>query len=415
MSATYNAVTLDGKEHTGLDLFMIKQWYFSRRLRPDSFVQSPETGEWKLLKSLFNPAEWEAEEREVRGLGPNESVFKVTTSPQQLRPLPEPVVPYHYDRDNELGLRTAAILLFINAAVTLFTIAFQSWRPATGTHISVAWGFSILIDVGVGAKLLGSDNASRWKKFLLFRVSLGALLGLGLMVVGPFDSFRLIGLLQLIFTASFFLLLVGEASRARVFSGVTGFAVSICGIVGLLLFFSAAGGAMKQEILKKALTTRSYSDAESAVTMDLPYGWVMLPVDSDLAPMPEARMVAAQPDSNSYAALLIVQNHSAPDLDTVLSSVMTQKRKQDESMAELQRVNAPIGRLEGRKAVLSWQYKGKPIKGSMTVAHNGTYYVVLLEWCLAEDYEKSVSQFAALENSASVGEPRPDPFASRER
>ncbi len=168
MIATYKAITLDGQEHSDLDLFTLKQWYFARRLRPDSFVLSSETGEWKLLKNLFDPAEWEAEERQKRGLGPGESIYKTPTSPHQLTRLPEATsqTPYRSDRTNELGLRAAGILLFINAACTFISLALLASRSAGSSHSSSAWGFSILMDLAVGAKLFQSDNASRWQKWL---------------------------------------------------------------------------------------------------------------------------------------------------------------------------------------------------------------------------------------------------------
>ena len=144
--------------------------------------------------------------------------------------------------------------------------------------------------------------------------------------------------------------------------------------------------------------------------MELPAGWVMLPAINPVTNIPEANMIAAHPESHSFAALLIVRNSQGPDLEEALSRMVDQRRKSDPTVVEIKRVNAQFGRLDGRKALLDWEYKGTKAKGSVSVAHSGPYYFVLIEWCLAETYAKSRPQFAALENGASAGEPAPNQF-----
>src|SRR4030095_5234886 len=119
MSTSYKAITLDGQEHTLPDLFTLKQWYFARLLRPDSFVFAPEVGEWKLLKNVFDPSEWEAEERKVRGLSATDSIHRTAIAPQHFRheEAARPQAPYTY-RENGQGLRTAGVLMLINVLVT---------------------------------------------------------------------------------------------------------------------------------------------------------------------------------------------------------------------------------------------------------------------------------------------------------
>ncbi len=146
--------------------------------------------------------------------------------------------------------------------------------------------------------------------------------------------------------------------------------------------------------------------------MDLPTGWVMLPPDNPVVPHKDANMIAVHPDTDSYATLVIVRNSGGPTLDVVLSNVVAEQRKHDPSVVELERANSLFGRLDGRKATLTWQFQGKQIKGDVTVARNGSYYIFLNEWCAAESYSKSRPQFAALENSASAGEPQPEPFTA---
>ena len=417
MLTTYKAVTLDGQEHSDLDLFTLKQWFFARRLNPNCLVLSSETSEWKQLKNLFDPAQWEEEERKTRGLGPNDSVYKALISSQPLRHPPKTTfqMPVQYDRPNELGLRAAGILLFINAACTLASLAVLAVQSGNSSKSSRAWGLSILLDVVVGAKLLTSENAGRWQKVALVRVSLGALLfGMVFMIIGPTDTMRMLGFLEVVFASSFYILLIGQASRARVKVGVLTFVISICGLVGVLALYGQSGDASaKREILKYALPTRSFRDVPSGSELTLPDGWVMLPIDNPIIPIPDANMMAVHADTLSYASLRIVKVTDWLSLDLVLSDLVAEQQKDNLSIVEVDRVNSLFGKLEGRKASLTWQYQGKALKGEVSVARNGAYNIVLTEWCAAATYSKSRPQFAALEKAAFAGAPEPVPWPGR--
>jgi hypothetical protein len=418
----YKAVTLDGQEHAGLDQWTLKQWYFARRLRPESLVLCPATGEWKLLKNLFDPAQWEAEERKIRGLGPNDSVYKQATLPQQLRRVPEAKSqsPYVYDRTNESGLRAAGVLMFITAALTLASLLLIFLKPTSPSQVSSAWGFSVLLDVIIAVKLLTSDNATRWQRIALVRVGFGGLLGLLVMLVGLDQLTRLLGLFEIVYASSFFVLLVGRASTVRVVAGVMAFVISICSIVGVLVLIGLSGlsdeAMAKHQIFKYALPDRAFIDGRSGARVDLPDGWVMLPSDNPILRHSDAEMIFAHPDSGSFATLVIARNGEWPNLDAALSVAVTTQRTRELSTVEVGRFDSTMfRRLDGRKAELTWQDKGKEFKGSVSVARNGQYYIFLNEWCAAGTYSTSRPQFDALEADATAGEPMPDapnPFAT---
>jgi hypothetical protein len=414
MLATYKAITLDGKEHSDLDQFTLKQWYFARRLRDDSFICSSETGEWKLLKNLFDPVRWAAEERQVRGLAPTESLYQTPTSPEELHREPEATsqTPYIYHRVNEKGLRAAGILLLVNAACTVVSMYIVSAQ--TGGSSSGAWYFSLLLDILVGAKLLRSDNAGRWQKVALVRAGLGALfLGGGLIILAPNETIRLLGLLELVFASSFFILLVGEASGARVKIGVATFIISV-GTLFTVLALNPQGRAAlaKGQIVKYAKPDRSFVDSPSGGRIDLPDGWLMLTADNPYVVDPHTNMIAVHPDTESYATVAIVKNKSGPNLDVILSGLVAEQQKRVQDLVEVERVNALFGRLDGRKALLTWKVKGIALKGELTVARNGSYYIFVQKWCAAESYSNSQPQFAALDSAASAGEPQPDTFSA---
>src|SRR5687767_1694390 len=223
--ATYTAVTLDGQEHPPRDQWTLKQWYFARLIGPECRVLSSEQTEWTQFKNLFDLPLWESEERTRRGLGPNDSVFREASAPELPRRTEARFqTPYKFERENERGLRAAGILMFINAAFTLGSLVLLALKPST--TVSSFWGFAILLDVFMGYKLLSSDNARLWRTLTLVRVGLGAvLIGLILMLLGPDPLMRLLGLMDLAFAFSFFLLLLGQASRIRVTAGVLTFAI----------------------------------------------------------------------------------------------------------------------------------------------------------------------------------------------
>ena len=412
--ATYKAVTLDGQEHPPRDQWTLKQWYFARLIGPDSLVLSSELPEWTQFENLFNLPQWEAEERTSRGLGPNDSVFKVASTLEPPR-LPETrsQTPYKYDRDNEGGLRAAGILMFINAAFTLGTMALLALHPTTA--VSSFWGFAIILDLFIGFKLLTSDNAPLWKWITLVRAGLGAVLvGVALMIIGPTVLFRLMGLMDMVFALSFFLLLLGQASRVRVAFGVVAFVISVAGVAGLFVLISRADSS-KQQVLKYALPNRFFQDGTSGGRMHLPEGWVMLAPDNPIVPRPYASMIAVHPDSGSYATLVIAQHRSDASLDTALSAVLADQRQREPSLVEGDRVYSPFGRLDGRKVAMTWKEKDKEFKGWITVARNGSYLIFLNEWCAADTHAKSEAQFAALERGASANEPQLDPWGEYRR
>ena len=318
MSATYTAVTLDGQEYAGLDLETLKKWYCARRLRADSFVLSSEVGEWKLLKNLFNPSQWEAEQRAAGGSWMNDAPRETVPASQTYYPpsaqktYPTPAQE-NDDNERSLGVRTAAIFLFINAALNLVSLAYIGVQHTSADHSSPpTFGLSIIFDVIVGAKLLTSDNVKKWRRYALGRACLGGLIfGTLLITFGRTDAARAIGLMQFVFATSFVLLLVGHSpSRARVAAGALAFVISLSGILGIFFTGDLSGeaAAEKQDILKYALQTRSFSDVASGGGVELPEGWVMLPAINPVTNIPEANMIAAHPESHSFAALLIVRN-----------------------------------------------------------------------------------------------------------
>jgi len=312
MSATYTVVTLDGQEHAGLDLETLKKWYCARRLRADSFVLSSELGQWKLLKNLFDTSQWQAEQRAAGGSWMNDAAHETVPSSQTYyQPSAQTSYPTPSQEDgaNErnLGVRTAAIFLFVNAALNLISLAYIGVQHTSADHSSSpSWGLSIIFDVIVGAKLLRSDNVKRWRRYALGRACLGGLIfGTLFITMGRTDAARAIGLMQFVFAASFVLLLMGNSpSRARVAAGALAFVISLSGILGIYFVGDMTGDVTeKQEILKYALPTRSFNDALSGASVDLPNGWVMLPPINPITNIPEAHMIAAHPESGSFAAL----------------------------------------------------------------------------------------------------------------
>jgi hypothetical protein len=122
MSATYKAVTMDDQEHADLDLEALKQLYFAGRLRPDSFVLSSETGEWRLLKNFFDPALWEEEEGTAKSLDPHETFFNAE-APQPPRWAPAAIPRTGSDYEAPKKRRTLLTAGVLVAALALSAVA----------------------------------------------------------------------------------------------------------------------------------------------------------------------------------------------------------------------------------------------------------------------------------------------------
>jgi len=300
--------------------------------------------------------------------------------------------------------------MFINAALTIVSLILLALKP--NTHVSSFWGFAVLVDVLMGYKLLTSDNTGLWKTLTLVRVCIVAvLLGLIFLLLGPDILMKLLGLMNLAFAASFFLVLIGQASRARVTAGVITFGISTCAVVFLLAVLSPSSEAMaKAESLKYRVPGRSFFDPLSGSRVHLPEGWILLSANNPVVPRPYANMIAVHPNTNSYATVVIQQDHRDPSLDTALSTMVADQRQRTSSLVEVERAGASFGRLDGRKVTMTWKENGKDFKGSITVALNGSYMIFLHEWCPADTYAKSEGEFQALERGTSAGEPTRDPW-----
>jgi hypothetical protein len=56
---SYIVVGLDGKEHNNVQFETIKEWYLNRKLNGMSLVFSPQIGQWKMLKRVFDLNDFE--------------------------------------------------------------------------------------------------------------------------------------------------------------------------------------------------------------------------------------------------------------------------------------------------------------------------------------------------------------------
>lgn len=122
------------------------------------------------------------------------------------------------------GSRIAGAILLANAACVLVEVALSAGKPAGGFN---PLG-SIIVDVIAGGALLAGKPKA--KHIGLFRIGLGAVIFGGLMAAK--GEFFLMGL-QLVFSASLALLIVGAPARAR---------IAVASVMaGFVFLFEAAG------------------------------------------------------------------------------------------------------------------------------------------------------------------------------
>lgn len=133
----------------------------------------------------------------------------------------------HVDAGEIAGMRTAGWILLVTAAINLLASLFT----AVATTLLGA-----VVDVVLGVQLLRLRHS--WRAWVLVRAGIGAVLGFFICVIGLTEPGRtptvILGLGQIVYCASLFLLVYGTPTPRRVGLGRIVFAVSV-----VLLF---AGG-----------------------------------------------------------------------------------------------------------------------------------------------------------------------------
>ncbi len=303
------------------------------------------------------------------------------------------------------GWRLAAVVLGV-----LTQLALASTLVAAGSEgltdalkaATLPWLFGCLIAVGL------------WMRMAAARGLLLGLIGLATVVIAgvaaTFPPNAMLVIVPAAFAAvwvGFFVMLTGDATLPVAGAGA---AVVVAAVVGLevaeqKLVKSVVGAYLQKEAVAWGMPDRAFDDTNAGLHIDLPGDWLRLkPEMPVLAKIQNVSGAFMEPRVGTYAVLLVQDTvESAPSPDKHLSRVI--KEFDWEDGKELDRVNTPLSKGEGRRARLEWTYKRLRIRGHASVWNDRTRYFTLFGWGLAAQEEEVTRTLAALEKSVGMSYP----------
>jgi hypothetical protein len=154
------------------------------------------------------------------------------------------------------------------------------------------------------------------------------------------------------------------------------------GAAGAVRFGYAEDGPEAQRVRAWATPETTFTDDSLGVTLALPKGWVLLRPGHSLAPVPqEARVSIAQPRLGGFGYLLAeFTPMGVTTADEYLSHVLARRRQEKPALKEVQRANALIGTLSGRRLDATWADGNTPQSELELAGKDGWMGFALVAW-----------------------------------
>jgi hypothetical protein len=405
MTSSFKVLARDGSEHGPLKAEQLYLWYRDGRIARDSLTCEKGTANWRRLDTVFDLSTWDASGEDASSPTPNL--------------VSKPVIQTAWDDDRRTsGMLAAAILLFINAAFSVATVAFLFLTPTPGLQgkemvsPTFFWLSVPIMDLIVGVGLL--RGKWQFRRFAMIRATLGvfAVLARALLLQSPSGWIELV--FQLVFAAGMFgLLFGGPPSRERVFAGA--FAV-------VLAWFGSVGGVVVDEYLGYPIEEpeaqvrpgpdflleggRRFSggmvieDYEAGFKLELHSGWSLKHSKDGEPAEPGTNLVASNSIAGCTAMLQIdTDSEEAKSLDHYLNQLIETRKMSVPTLTATSRSNVMIDGRVGRRLHSAWTERNTPFIGFSTVCRNGSGYFVLTGWCEESVYEFAFPAFQTLEAS----------------
>ena len=305
-----------------------------------------------------------------------------------------------------LGMKAAAIIFFVSAALTVGrATVLRPWIPTEMTP-GVAYGMaSFQAFLGV-ALLQGSTIARRFVVILTWIVFALAMVGVvmamtQLPVAVAWLAGTLVAVIVLIPVLALTALLSGDApSRGRVWVCVG--VLAVYGLGGFVL--EAAGwrvveGRLQAEIADWAAPEQAYEDTALGLRLTLPEGWTLLKEGNPFVPGGAARASLAHPKSTALVSLTVEDLRSGPtSADGYLERLLKERQEREGSMKDVGREDATVGRVPGRRLLTTWRKEGRTYRGITLAWLDGWRYFALSGWSPEARSEEARHSFAALES-----------------
>src|SRR5262245_23723807 len=317
-----------------------------------------------------------------------------------------PVARVDDDESRSLGMKAAAVIFFVSAALTVGrATVLRPWIP-TEMSPGVAYGLaSFQVFLGV-ALLQGSTIARRfvmiitWIGFTLAMVGV-ALAMAQLPLAAAWISGILVTVLLLIPVLALTALLSGDdPSPTRVWICVGVLAVYGLGGFGL----EAAGwriieGRVQAQIAQWAAPEPAFEDPALGLRLSLPDGWTLLRDGNPFVPAAAARASMAHPKSTAMVVLTVEDLRSGPTSpDGYLERLLKERQEREGSLKDVGREEASVGSVPGRRLFTTWRKEGRSYRGITLAWLDGWRYFALSGWSPEARSEEALRSFAALQS-----------------
>ncbi len=417
MDEGYRVTDVEGREHGPVSAVELEKMYREGRVNKSSRVYDSFAGQWRKLEEVIDLSVWD----QWRGQ---------SAEPQPSSPPPPTFMPTlmgittpSTDEPRTSGMVAAAVLLFINAALTVLDLMFltsQNVKEPGGVVIAApVW--SVIVGVGL---LRGKDAWKQWA--MISAVLSAAVFGIILPLIQQTIPGFITGLFQIVYSIGMFVLLFGGVpSRERVLGGVITVVFAWLGVIGggvaevVITGVDEKGSIAaintQREIERQAIPTSQFSDQEVGVTVNFPSGWALLPADNSVLPLPDAKMIAINMRTGCWA-VLVVENIPVglKSLNHYLDLILINRQSQAPGLKDLGRSDVMLGNMSGRRMTLAWEQSGHKFIGYNSVCRVGSDYYLLSGWSVEEASLEAFESFQSLEESFEItGPPASDDATER--
>lgn len=418
MDEGYRVTDVEGREHGPVSAAELEQMYREGRVNKSSRVYDSFAGQWRKLEEVIDLSVWD-QWRGQSAAPPQPSV----PPPPTFMPTIMGVTTPSTDEPRTSGMVAAAVLLFINAALTiLILILVVSRNPK---QLSIPFMAAPVWDVIIGVGLMRGKDV--WKKWALIRAVIGAaVFGIVFPIIHQTIPGFIEGVFQIVYSIGIFVLLYGGVpSRERVVGGVITIVFAWLGVIGggvaevVITGVDEKGSIAaintQREIERQAIPTSQFSDQEVGVTVNFPSGWALLPADNSVLPLPDAKMIAINMRTGCWA-VLVVENIPVglKSLNHYLDLILINRQSQAPGLKDMGRSDVMLGNMSGRRMTLAWEQSGHKFIGYNSVCRVGSDYYLLSGWSVEEASLEAFESFQSLEESFEItGPPASDDATER--
>jgi hypothetical protein len=243
------------------------------------------------------------------------------------------------------GQRLAGALLIVNAALVFIDAVISTGTPEAGAAPPGMGFVPAMIDVGIGVSLLsGSRKTLRWA---VIRVVIGLVVWSGMQLV---RGEWILMVLQALVGASFLLLLIGDAGRARIAVGASAFGLfTLVSLLGIVVTVSGGNplasviGSLRPDPDLEPAPARQVTGVATGYSLTLPNEkWHLRKAEAAKKDNPIVDRWLVRPESDAHVLVIVedVPNGNLP-IEGYADAILEGARKVAKNLTVLERGPLP--------------------------------------------------------------------------